>query len=323
MNVKKPERSDDKLYKTLVYLSNAVYYLHYGRQSPSIMAKARMNIKLFAAEYRRYFGKGACIPKYHWFQHFADFVAIHGSAFLFDSFVLERFLGFLKRRVTSSVNQIKNVISTFLLKYHSPLLNHTDRFDKLNSKSSMRETIRDMGFDLSYFTTLGCYSKKMLEGNLAAVPIDHDRLIRDYLKVEKAGLGLENAKLVRHSRIKFRNVLLTSEMFHHKKNIRDCYCVCNEDYPGKIVDICSVVADDQELYLIVVKKHEKKTFTTRGGLLLLSPDNQFPVEETNELQVFCLEDALFLQKVLLVEGFCWAGKVLNVFCVRPNEFFDF
>ena len=320
-NIQERFKNDESLYKVLVYLANAVYYLHYGVQSPSIQQKAKENIKLFSSEYRKYFGKEKCIPKYHWFQHFLEFVLKHGAAFLFDSFLLERFLGFLKRTVKTSRNQQSHVIDHFLLSHHSPLLNNTERFDKLTGGSGARKQIRSMGFDLSYFTNLGSYSLKKLEGLEAQMPDEHVRLVREHLKVTNRELFTDDMPFERHSRIGFRNLTLTSKQFSHDGNVRDCYCVLNGNFPGQIADICNIFGTD--LFFIVVQEHKRIPFTTTGGIVLLSPDNQFPVLETDRKVVYSLNDELFLQKVLLIKDFEWGGKVANLFCVRPCEWFNF
>ena len=320
-NIKQCYKNDDSLYKVLVYLANAVYYLHYGIQSHSIRKKAKKNIKLFSSEYRKCFGKEKCIPKYHWFQHFLEFVLKHGAAFLFDSFVLERLLGILKKSAKTCRSQQKHIIEHFLLSHHSPLLNNTERFDKLPGGSKTREQIRDMGFDLSYFTNLGCYSKNKPEGIAAKMPDEHMLLLQEHLKAIKHELCNDDVRFERHSRIGFRNMTLSSKEFPHNQNVRDCYCVLKGNFPGQIIDICNISGTDS--FFVVMQEHKRVPLTTTEGIVLLLPDNQFPVQETNKKLVFSLNDELFLQKVLLVKDFEWGGKVMNLFCVRPNEWFNF
>ena len=315
------------MYKVLVYLSNAVYYLHYGKQSTAIQAKARENIRLFAKAYRLLMGKKACIPKYHWSQHLVELVIRHGPAFLTDGFCLERLLGMFKGTTTTSVNHIAQMFTNFLLKFHSPLLIHMERFEKLNPHGTTRQLLRDMGFDPSFFVSMGCFGLNEPETSgekktnvPKTVPKEHELLVRRYLE-KILPESFEMCKLKRWLRVKFRNVILTSSMFQHDGNVRDCFCVVEEVYPGQIIDICST--EDESIFLIVMLVFKKKVRTNGTGIPYLTPDNQFPVQETREKRVFHLNIQLFLQKALYISDFYMLGDVENVFCVCPNEFFEF
>jgi hypothetical protein len=312
---------DRLLYKALVYLANAVYYLHYGKQSRGTQKLAHDNVALFSRWFVKSLGTSHCTHKFHVFQHFPEFLPVHGGAFLFDSFNLERLLGLLKKNITTRVNHVNQGVTNFLLRFHSPLLRSTAQYSE-----SGREFLDSLKLDTSFYLNLSTLCLDVPKGqvNSTISPL-HAQLFKDKL----LKLFPENetihafAGLKRASRILHRNFILTSSLFQHTGQVNDSYCCVDERCVGQIVDICFTA--EHGTCMILVQQYRRIIIKNFSGIPVLLPDNQFPVSvdpSTAQLKVFVLSDNLFIQKALLIDDVEIHGKVFTFFALRPNDFFN-
>lgn len=308
------------MYRMLVYLANAVYYLHYGKQSDAIRAKAQKYIVKFSRWYCKVYDEFGMIPKFHLFQHFGEMLRLHGAACFWDSFNLERFLHVLGKSLTTTVNHMDQASMNFLTRHHCP---------DLQSKAirtytgSTKKVFKRLGYDVQNFALMKCVP--LDKRGRGGKKLSRTRVSDNYAKYFKRFLGNVHSriKLWQVKKMKFRNLALTSRFFPHREaqRVRDCYVCLNEKHFGRIADMCEV--DGTDLHLLLLQIYKRPVVVNRGGFQILFPVNNFPVEPTEKYMVFAMNDDLFVQKALWLEHVRVGEKHYQFFALRPNEFFEF
>ena len=309
------------IYRLLVYLSNAVYYLHYGKQSDEIRGYAQKYLIKFARLYCDTYDVKYRIPKFHLFQHFIELVRLHGAACFWDSFNLERFLSFLNKCLTTSLNHMDQASMNFLTKRHCPDLQV--RAIETYSKST-RTLFKHLGYEAECFAYLKCTSLDRRTFKGQPVPMQH--VSEESEKHFKRFLGNSQSrmKLWQVKKMKFRNLALTSQIFRHREanRVRDCYVCLNEKYLGRIADMCQV-GNAKLMHLLLLQVYKRAVAVNKDGFQILFPANNIPVLPTEEYMVFEMSDNLFVQKALWIENVRVGPKYYNFFALRANEVFEF
>lgn len=303
--------SDEKVYRALTYLSNAVYYLHYGKQSPDIVEKARKNIRRFCRAIQSIpgFGKNMCTHKFHVLQHLPDLVEQHGAAFMWDAFNYESLLGTLLKSVTSTVNQGDQLVTNFLLLHHAAVFHKFAEF----SNDVQEILTNELGVKLSQFAiSLGTC---VLQGDKRPLQEKHADHFRNFAGVDS------NVQIERISRLKFRCQILTSRHFRHRQKVNDSYVCVDERHFGQIHEMCEMTIEDERRFFIMVQVYKKSLVLASTGQRFAFPDNQFPVEPTQETVVYELNDDIFVQKIHYISPVIMWGAYHDFFALRPNDFF--
>lgn len=306
----------------LVYLSNAVYYLHYGKQTDEIRAKGEKYVAKFARWYATVYEETDLIPKFHLFQHFVELARLHGAACFWDSFNLERFLSFIGKCVTTTVNHMEQASLNFLTRRHCPDL----QVKAIEGYSEpTKEVFKHLEYDAENYAHLRCTPldrRTDRSGN----PLPRRQVADESAKRFKEFLDITGSriKLWRIKKVKFRNLVLTSREFRHRQGnrVRDCYVCLDEKYFGCIADICEL-GNDGSFYLLLLQLYKRPLAVNRDGFQILFPDNNFPVEPTENYKVFRLSDDLFVQKALWIENVQVGERQFEFFALRANEWFEF
>ena len=308
--------------KSFVYLADATYWMHYGDPTEETKKKASESLERFHKTYFHCYGMTATIPKEHEHQHFDMYLRWHGLAYCWDSFNLERAIGLLNKSVTTRVNHADQLVTNFLVRFHSRILNNLEEHD-----ADAREYLTDLGYDSSFFVTL---STMCTFESPEPMPTHYVQCIVEYLTSGReeffddvalnSTIERSVVQLTRVSRLKFRNQILTSAAFVHSGNVNDSYVQVGGQIFGQMEELCEV--DKSGCFVMLVRKYQKIVMPNPAGRPVELPHNQFPVRPTNDLVVFSLNDKLFVQKILLIDPYVYNGISYQFFAIRPNDVFQ-
>jgi hypothetical protein len=307
--------TDEGFQKVVFLLSESVYYLSHGKMTSHIRAKAREKVEKFSQAFVAYFGPEWCTYKFHVFQHTPDLVDRHGPAFLWDDFNLERINHLTKDMVTGTRGQMGQVTKHFLLRNHSDVLQDPSQY-----KASVQEQLKKTGFHQEVFHSFDDFvTDEIFEEPLDGHVYD---CVYEFL-VSKGMLERgDHVKLSRVTRMVRKNVVvLSSKHYKHKGTVRDWYVQVEEKLFGLIDEI--VCLEECGTTLLVIQKFEKYDALYSKGNRVLHPENQFPFRKTNDLEVVEMTDELFIQKAQISCLVLAEGTIVNLFSVRPNEYFRF
>lgn len=303
------EEETELVQEVIVHLANAVYLLSCSQQSEVTKADARHNVEQFAEKMMlsKSFGKSEAVHKFHMFQHFPDFVEAHGPAFLWDSFNLEKFLGLVGNGITARVEQGAQVVTNFLLRFHCKELtgtvSHGPEFDEYLKTSGLRRT---------FYLEKKCITLKY---ETCELDEENRRIFDEFL------CGRNTGALKSVSRVKVRNLILTSSKFTHRGKVNDSYVQLNEKYFGRIDEMCEAFVSGNIEYLISLSLYKKEVLLKETGEVYRFPVNQFPVSPSNERKVFAITKSLSIQKILVSSPFIFNASDFDFFSIWPNEYF--
>jgi len=306
--------TDEGFQRCIFLLSEAVYFLSYGRMTSEIRKKARSKVEDFSKAFVDYFGPEWCTHKFHLFQHTPDLLDRHGPAFLWDDFNLERSNSLAKDMVKGRRGQMEQVTRHFLLRHHSDVLQDPSKYDP-----TVQEQLKKTGFHQEVFYTYNDFAAEKIYD-----PLDgwvHDLIFKYLVSKNKCEPG-DTVNLTRVTRMVRKNVVvLTSKHYKHQGKVLDRYVQIDEKLFGRIDEI--VYCQETATYLLVIKKYEKCDALYSKGNRVLHPANQFPYRKTSDHEVVELKDEVFVQKAQISVLVLAEGTIVNIFSPRPNEFFRF
>jgi hypothetical protein len=305
---------DLDIYEILVYLANAMYYLHHGRQSAETLCLAEENLKMFAAKYTEKFSEMWCVWKFHVFQHFAEFAKKHGPAYLWDSFMLEQFVGLIGRSITATRNQAQQAIKNFLTRLHSPAFTDMETVD-----SEVKTFVKTLGFGSEYYT-----KETSFPTTFSKEPFAHEdmRLIKTCLMQEGHLTEEESQSLTyrRVTRMRRRSQIFASVLFKNRGVVDETWVNIGEIF-GQIGEICFI--EEVDLFLMLIDVHQKKNVRDGNRVNRLFPVNQFPIVPTNSRKCFAIQEGLMIQKMLISQKAYKHGDVspLTIAAILPHDEF--
>lgn len=306
--------TDEGFQNAIFLLSDSVYYLSHGRMTSEIRKLARKKVEQFSQAFVHYFGPEWCTYKFHVFQHAPDLADRHGPAFLWDDFNLERINHLAKETVTGTRGQTEQATKHFLLKNHSDVLQDPSKYQE-----SVQTQLKKTGFHQEVFYTYDDFITHTFREPLGGA--EHDLILEYLISKEMCEVG-ENIQLTRVSRMVRKNVVvLTSKHFKHKGKVADRYVMVNEELFGEIGEIVYCV--ETASFIVILEKFKKYDALYSKGNTVMHPCNQFPYKSSDEVEVFELTDEVFVQKAQISCLVLAEGTIVNLFSVRPNEFFRF
>ena len=295
----------------LIHLSNAVYFLSYGHPCEETQRKGRKNVEEFADKLMacESFGSSEAVHKFHMFQHFPDFAERHGSAFLWNSFNLEKILGHIGKGVTARVEQGAQVVTNFLLRFHCEDLNRS-----VSHSSEFDEYVKKLGLRRTFFLEKTCLPLKYEASDVA---LQHMAAFAAFLQNDSFGeSGMKGV-----TRLRVRNFVITSSKFAHRGNVDDSFVQLNGTAFGQIEQICEVAVSGQRQYLLILNFYKKEVLLQDTGEVRRFPENQFPASRTEKLKVYAITKRLFVQKILRSSPFIHDNCDYDFFSVWPNEWY--
>ena len=307
--------TDESFQKVVFLLSEAVYYLCHGRMTSETRQKARSKVEAFSKAFVDYFGPEWCTYKFHVFQHTPDLLDRHGPAYLWDDFNLERANHLAKDMVTGTRGQMAQVTKHFILRNHSDVLQDPSQY-----KISLQQQLKKMGFHQEVFFSYDDFTTEELDDS----PLDgrvYDVLEQFMIAKGMCEVG-DPLQVIRVTRMVRKNVVvLTSKHYKHRGKVLDRYVQVDEKLFGVIDEI--VYSPEHATYFLVIQKFEKYDALYSKGNRILHPETQFPFRTTHDLHVVEMTDDVFIQKGQISVLVLAEGTIVNLFSVRPNEFFRF
>lgn len=324
--------SATNLYECLVHLSNIVFYSHYGRLTEEIIQRVEEEIKQFSILFRSIYTVAKCSFKLHMLQHFPDLLRRHGPAFYTDGFHLERFISMTKKLTTTNKVHMKQLARNFLLRFHNPHLQNLDLFGE-NAKLALR----GLGVDDAY---LWCFENNVLEETKnqqfpddSAIP----QLVCDFLPtldfVKESSKSVEEIfrNRVRVDKMNKKSIILETKTAFHKEGskMNDSLIQLNGgEHFGQIHEILHFPEEDK--FIIVMNKfHKIYPFYVKDDheIPFVYPDNQFAFRQPAvkpDYHVFLIEEDTFILKAQVgTTSYFDSGFPVQIFTVRPNEWFRF
>ena len=302
----------ERVQEILIHLSNAVYFLSYGHPSDETRKTARTNVEQFADKLMACdsFGASEAVHKFHMFQHFPDFAECHGSAFLWDSFNLEKILGYVGKGVTARVEQGAQVVTNFLLRFHCEDLN-----GNVSHSSEFNEYVERLGLRRTFFLEKTCLALKYESSDIAP---ENMAAFAAFLRNRSVG---EASGMRGVSRLRVRNFVITSSKFAHRGNVDDSFVQLNGTDFGQIEQMCEVDVSGQKQYLLLLNFFKKEILLFETGEVRHFPENQFPACRTNRSSVYAITKRLFVQKILRSSPFVYNDCDYDFLSIWPNEWY--
>jgi hypothetical protein len=319
------------LYECLVHLSNIVFYSHYGRLTEEIIQRVEKEIEAFSVLFRTIYTVEKCSFKLHMLQHFPDILRRHGPAYYTDGFHLERFISMTKKLTTTNKAHMKQLARNFLLRFHNPHLRNMDQFGP-----HAKLALRGLGVDDDF---LWCFEDNVLATNKIQnfekdSPIP--KLVKDFLQtvdfVKETSESVQDIfeKSVRVEKMNRKSIILETRTAYHREGskMNDSLIQLNGGEAfGQIQEILHFPKEDK--YIVVMNKFQKIYPVSPNDDFeqpILYPDNQFPFREPliPDYHVFLIEDDTFILKAQVgTTSYHYSGSPVQLFTVRPNEWFRF
>lgn len=280
---------DREFYEALREFSNAISLMYHERFSMTIYERAKRAVENFATFYKERFGVELCTWKFHMFQHLHQYLLAHGSGMYTDSFNVERVIGGMVRSVTSRRNQVAQIVSNHLLKFHSRPLDCIHEFDKDVIKFLVR-----IGASKR---TNARFTKKALNKVEGRVGIREEEELRDHGVLDVGGDVAQG--VTRVDRLKVGKVMLTSTLYNHTGRIWDSFVFLNDRDPAQILDMFAV-SDTTERFFLKVRLFQKiptMKFSVTGPVVNY-PDYQFPAVELDEVKYLEVTSDLLVMKAM-------------------------
>lgn len=231
----------------------------------------------------------------------------------------------MKTLVTSNTDMMENCARNFKLKYHSSVL-----LDTLEFCDEAKACLQRYGFSPDFWTTFSIHHATSLDNKVNAPLIEVKSLeaVEQYLNRSTRLMHVENSDLKRLAHVSRFNVRLMSTSGRialrtsEEVKINDTFVRIDEEFFGEIDEIFEI--EDEEIFLLVVKKCEKIRVTKDDGETVVMPMNTFPFVRTEEYIVRELNRNIFIQKgsYCLLE-YIGDSNAYECLSFRPNEWFSF
>lgn len=313
------------LYQILIHLSNIIFLSHGDNLQEETIQQVDDEIKKFCKTFKELFTEEFFTYKVHVLQHFPDILRRHGSATYTDGFNLERFVGQMKRLLSTTRLQMRQLCRNFLLKFQSPILEELDDFSE-----GAKQTLRENGFmDEDFFTKFEDAEKEIEQKN--ELPLHLKDVIWNCAAKDLNIANPENTPFVRVKRMNRKTILFETEAAVDKKEgksrINDSLIYLNKETFGQIVEI--VKLPHLRKFIFVLSKFQRvypKKDPGRDDTEIEYPINQFPFEERVRPQyhAFVVDDNVTILKAQVAEcNYFRFGQKVRIFSLRPNEWFRF
>lgn len=316
-----------KVYECLLHLSNVVFYCHYGRLTEEIIEKVENEIAVFSELYKKTFTEEYCTYKMHMLQHFTDMLRKHGPAYYTDGFNLERFISTCKKLTTTNKQHMKQLARNFLLRFHN---SHFKDIEKFGPHAQL--ALKANGISDEFFWT---FEDKILEEKREKKIKQHSPLFKyleeflpslDFVRRSPMTISELIGSAVRVERMRRKTITLETKDAYHKKGsrVKDSLIQVDGDVFGQIHEILHFT--EEEEIVIIINKFYKIFPRYTDKATIEYPDNQFPCREPS-LPVyhgFVLKNDTFILKAQVgTTSYYESGFPVQIFTVRPNEFFRF
>lgn len=296
--------------KMIIHLANVVYLLNHGKPSPALEEQLKHEMIAFCELFHEEYKDDGCTWKYHNFQHMLETLLRHGPAFLWDSFNLEKFVGFVKKIITARRNQVDQGVTCCLLYFHSRAFDEFSTFCP-----SVKQYLKSFSLMRTLFASMKPAVLKY--GNLEDIQVDDMNKIQQFVSSNRV-VPRHETQLKRVLKLKHLTQVFTSEGVKHVGKVDDSHVMVDSRIFGQVKEIVEVKKGTACVMLLALYK--KKVMRNNIGMVLDFPINSFPVVETGEVECFYLEKETFVQKIM-ISSFVGEFGAVKMFNVKPNEFF--
>lgn len=301
---------DDRFRKMIIHLANTVYLLHHGRPSSTLEEELKQEMIAFCTLFHEFYHDNGCTWKWHNFQHMPEIHQKHGPAFLWDSFNVEKFVGFMKKIITARRNQVDQGVTCFLLYFHSKAFNEFPKFCP-----SIQQYLKSCSLMRTAFASMKPAVLKY--GKLRDVQVDDMNEIQRFVSSNQI-VPRHETSLKRVLKLKHLTQVITSAAVKHAGKVDDSYMMVDSRVFGQVKEIFEVKKGMS--CVILLELYKKKVIRSDVGVVLDFPISCFPVGQSGELECFYLTKDTFVQKIL-ISSFVGEFGAVKMFNVRPNEFF--
>lgn len=301
---------DPDFRKMIIHLANAVYLLHHGKPSAEQVEQMKQEMIAFCTLFEEFYDDAGWTWKLHNFLHMPETHKKHGPAFLWDSFNLEKFVGFMKKIITARRNQVDQGVTCFLLYCHSKAFDNFEKFCP-----SVQQYLRSCSMMKTLFASMKPAVLKY--GKLRDIQLDDMNRIQRFISTTRV-VPRHETSLKRVLKLKHLTQVITSAGVKHVGMVNDSHIMVDSRIFGQVKEIIEVKKG--MACLILLELYKKKLLRNDVGIEIDFPISQIPAVPTGEQECFYLTNDVFVQK-MLISSFVGEFGAVRMLNTRPNEFF--